>query len=68
MSRGVSLFAVDMYRYFGTQILKSQINGHILSRHLVLKSKVLHVNKGPSINDVTALGGRGYQVFCDNSA
>ncbi len=23
--------------------------------------------KGPSINDVTALGGRGYQGFCDNS-
>ncbi len=22
---------------------------------------------GPSINDVTALGGRGYQEFCDNS-
>jgi hypothetical protein len=24
--------------------------------------------KGPSINDVTALGGRRYQGFCDNSA
>jgi hypothetical protein len=23
--------------------------------------------RGPSINDVTALGGRGYQGFCDNS-
>jgi hypothetical protein len=22
---------------------------------------------GPSINDVTALGGRGYQGFCNNS-
>ncbi len=25
------------------------------------------INEGPSINDVTALGGRGYQGFCDNS-
>ncbi len=24
-------------------------------------------HKGLSINDVTALGGRGYQGFCDNS-
>ncbi len=24
-------------------------------------------NKGPSINDVMAIGGRGYQGFCDNS-
>ncbi len=25
------------------------------------------VHKGSSINEVTALGGRGYQGFCDNS-
>jgi hypothetical protein len=63
MSRGVSLFAVDMYRYFGAQILKSQRNGYILRRYSVIKSKVLHVNKGPSINDVTDLGGGGIKYF-----
>ncbi len=26
-----------------------------------------YLSKGPSINDVTALGERGYQGFCDNS-
>ncbi len=26
-----------------------------------------HSNKGSSINDVTVVGWRGYQGFCDNS-
>ncbi len=35
---------------------------------VINKFEKIHCPQGSSINDVTALGGRGYQGFCDNSA
>ena len=34
-----------------------------------IRQRLILINsaKGPSINDATVLGGRGYQGFCDNS-
>jgi hypothetical protein len=38
-----------------------------MDKNCIIKNYTLYQQKGPSINDVTALGGRGYQGFCDNS-
>ncbi len=36
--------------------------------HTHIHNKTSWLIQGPSINDVTALGGRGYRGFCDNSS
>jgi hypothetical protein len=46
------------YIYFSVYFLVSEI-----AVMLVIKNHPL----GASINDITALGGRGYEGFCDNS-
>jgi hypothetical protein len=35
--------------------------------NLSINSTTVKAASGSSINDVTVLGGRGYQGFCDNS-
>jgi hypothetical protein len=38
-----------------------------VKQNLNVNAKISFSTQGPSINDVTARQGRGYQGFCDNS-